>query len=46
MSDSTDTRPVSETKREWHAPKLVALGDAATLTNASSAGADDGTGSS
>jgi hypothetical protein len=33
-------------KREWQAPRLTVLGDAATLTNASNLATDDGTGSS
>jgi len=33
-------------KREWQAPRLTVLGDAATLTAASSLATNDGTGSS
>jgi hypothetical protein len=46
LSGSNEERAVSGAKREWHAPKLTVLGDAATLTNMQALAQNDGTGSS
>jgi hypothetical protein len=37
---------MSGSKREWQAPRLTVLGDAATLTNAQALATNDGAGGS
>jgi hypothetical protein len=44
--DAPVTPQATGAKQEWQPPKLTELGDAATLTEASSNTGDDGTGSS
>jgi hypothetical protein len=46
MTGSTDECAVSVAKREWRAPSLTVLGDAATLTNAQALATNDGAGGS
>jgi hypothetical protein len=46
MSDSIEESAMSEAKREWRAPRLTVLGDAATLTKAQALATNDGAGGS